>query len=106
VGDTAEHRAQPEAGHSGRRVGGAPKLTPREWEVLALAGEGLSNTSIARRLYVSPATVRKHMEHVFDHLGVRNRNEAAAVALPHRPVSPSGHLRAEWSSARDHSTHM
>jgi DNA-binding CsgD family transcriptional regulator len=80
----------------GRR-GGVPKLTPREWEVLAMAGEGLNNAAIARRLYVSPATVRKHMEHVFDHLGVRNRYEAAAVALPHRPHHMTLGASARWS---------
>jgi DNA-binding CsgD family transcriptional regulator len=70
---------------SERRRTGAPRLTPREWEILALAGNGLNNTAIGQRLFISTATVRKHMEHVFDQLGVRNRLEAAAVALPHRP---------------------
>jgi DNA-binding CsgD family transcriptional regulator len=68
-----------------RRKAGVPSLTPREWEVLGLAGTGLSNADIARELYLSPATVRKHMEHVFDAVGVRNRRAAAALALPHRP---------------------
>jgi DNA-binding CsgD family transcriptional regulator len=67
-----------------RRRNGIPKLTPREWEILQLAGEGLSNRAIAQRLFISPATVRKHMEHIFDTLGVRSRAEAAATALPHR----------------------
>ena len=73
-----------------RRRHGVPKLTAREWEVLQLAGEGLPNAAIARRLVISPATVRKHMEHIFDTLGVRSRTEAAAIALPHRPLAVSG----------------
>jgi len=73
-----------------RRRHGVPKLTAREWEVLQLAGEGLPNAAIARRLFISPATVRKHMEHIFDALGVRSRTEAAAIALPHSPLAVSG----------------
>ena len=73
-----------------RRRQGVPKLTAREWEILHLAGEGLPNAAIARRLFIAPATVRKHMEHVFDSLGVRSRTEAAAIALPHSPLVLSG----------------
>jgi DNA-binding NarL/FixJ family response regulator len=76
-----------------RRRDGVPKLTVREWEILQLAGEGLPNNAIAQRLFISPATVRKHMEHVFDTLGVRTRAEAAAIGLPHRPVSAAGSRR-------------
>ncbi|MBO0882816.1 MAG: response regulator transcription factor, partial [Mycobacterium sp.] len=71
-----------------RRRNGVPQLTAREWEILQLAGEGLPNAAIGQRLFISPATVRKHMEHIFDTLGVRSRAEAAAIALPHRPVRP------------------
>src|SRR4051794_23946934 len=67
-----------------RRRQGAPKLTPREWEILQLAGEGLPNAAIGQRLFISPGTVRKHMEHIFNTLGVHTRAEAAAIALPHR----------------------
>lgn len=69
-----------------RRRSGVPKLTAREWEVLDLAGAGLSNAEIAERLVISAGTVRKHMEHIFDQLGVHNRSAAAAIALPHRPA--------------------
>jgi DNA-binding CsgD family transcriptional regulator len=68
-----------------RRRTGTPGLTRREWEILSLAGEGLPNAAIAQQLFISPATVRKHMEHIFGTLGVHNRTEAAAIALPHRP---------------------
>jgi DNA-binding CsgD family transcriptional regulator len=69
-----------------RRRGSAPKLTAREWEILQLAAEGLSNREIAQQLYISAGTVRKHVEHILDHLGVHSRAEAAAIALPHRPA--------------------
>lgn len=60
-----------------RRLG----LTPREAEVLAWVARGKTNPQIARALWVSPRTVQKHLEHVFDKLGVRTRTEAAARAL-------------------------
>jgi DNA-binding CsgD family transcriptional regulator len=65
-----------------RRRDGVPKLTPREWEILQLAGEGLPNAGIAQRLFISPGTVRKHMEHILETVGVHSRTEAAAIALP------------------------
>jgi DNA-binding CsgD family transcriptional regulator len=68
-----------------RRRTGVPKLTAREWEILQLAGDGLPNGAIGQRLFIAPATVRKHMEHILERLGVHSRTEAAAIALPHRP---------------------
>jgi len=53
-------------------------LTPREHEVMALAREGKSNKEIATTLWLSPNTVRKHLEHVYEKLGVTNRTAAAA----------------------------
>jgi DNA-binding CsgD family transcriptional regulator len=69
-----------------RRRHGTLHLSMREREVLQLAGQGHSNAAIAGTLFISVATVRKHMEHIFDRTGVRTRNAAAALALP--PVSP------------------
>jgi DNA-binding CsgD family transcriptional regulator len=68
-----------------RRRRGVPHLTPREWEVLAMAAAGLSYDEIARQLVVSRATVRKHMENVRTRLGVHSIAAAAAIALPHAP---------------------
>jgi DNA-binding CsgD family transcriptional regulator len=65
-----------------RRRRGIPHLSQREREVLALAAQGRSNADIAHILFISVATVRKHMEHIFDRTGVRNRAAAAALALP------------------------
>jgi PAS domain S-box-containing protein len=53
-------------------------LTAREIEVLTLAARGCSGPEIARKLVVSPATVKTHFAHIYEKLGVRNR--AAAVA--------------------------
>jgi DNA-binding NarL/FixJ family response regulator len=52
-------------------------LTPRESEVLNLIAQGLTNRAIAETLFVSPATVKLHVTHILEKLGVRSRTEAA-----------------------------
>ena len=78
-----------------RRRDGVPQLTPREWEVLALAAGGLPYAAIAEQLFISVGTVRKHMEHVRERLGVHSIPAAAAKAMPHAPA----HLRARSTAA-------
>jgi DNA-binding CsgD family transcriptional regulator/PAS domain-containing protein len=58
------------------RPAGVAALTARERDVMRCVEDGLSNTEIARRLWIQPTTVRKHLEHVFDKLGVRSRTAA------------------------------
>ncbi len=62
---------------------GRPLLTPREVEVLALVGEGMSNKTIARKLNISAHTVKYHLEAVFTKLAVRSRAEAVTRGLRH-----------------------
>ena len=59
-------------------------LTPRELEVLAAIGEGLTNKAIARRLDISLHTVKFHVESLFRKLGARSRTEALAKAAERR----------------------
>ena len=54
------------------------RLTTREREVLELVGAGLTNAGIAERLWISPATVKKHLENIYAKLGVANRTQAAS----------------------------
>jgi DNA-binding NarL/FixJ family response regulator len=56
-----------------------PTLTPREAEVLAHVGEGLSNAEIAARMFVSVATVKTHINALFAKLAVRDRAQAIAL---------------------------
>ena len=58
-------------------------LTERERVVLALLVEGLNNTQIAGKLYVSPSTIKSHVSNILSKLGVASRTEAAALALRH-----------------------
>lgn len=61
--------------------GSIPSLSPREREVLALVADGLSNPEIAERLFLGEATVKSHLGHVFDKLGVRDRTRAVTRAM-------------------------
>jgi DNA-binding response OmpR family regulator/DNA-binding CsgD family transcriptional regulator len=54
-------------------------LTPRETEVLSWLAKGKTNRDIADILGMSPRTVNKHLEHIFEKLGVETRTAAAAV---------------------------
>ena len=53
--------------------GGMPTLTPRESEIVALLASGLNGEEIARRLFVSPATVRTHIRNAMDRIDARTR---------------------------------
>jgi DNA-binding NarL/FixJ family response regulator len=56
-------------------------LSPREREVISLLAEGLTGPQIAERLYISPATVRTHVENAMGKLEARTRVHAIAIAL-------------------------
>lgn len=64
------------------RRAAAGRLTERQYELVRLCAAGLDNTRIARRLQVSPGTVRKHLENAFARLGVTSRGEAVAALFP------------------------
>jgi DNA-binding NarL/FixJ family response regulator len=59
----------------------APALTAREVEVLGLVAEGHSNPQIASRLFLSEATVKTHLLHVFEKLEVSDRTRAVTKAM-------------------------
>ncbi|MFF4472272.1 response regulator [Streptomyces sp. NPDC001599] len=63
-------------------------LTPRERDVLALLGGGLSNGQIARRLHVVEGTVKAHVSSLLARLGVDNRAAAAVVAHEAGIIAP------------------
>lgn len=59
---------------------GVEAVSERELEVLRVIAAGLSNSEAARKLYLSPFTIKKHLENIYGKLGVRNRTEAIARA--------------------------
>ncbi|MFJ9421842.1 response regulator [Streptomyces sp. NPDC101249] len=61
------------------------RLTPREREILALIGEGLTNSRIGKRLFLSEKTVKNHISRLLAKLGVERRVQAAVLASQHRP---------------------
>ncbi len=56
-----------------------PLLSPRERQVYELLSRGLTNREIARDLFIAEVTVKVHVRHIFDKLGVRSRTEAALL---------------------------
>ena len=61
-----------------------PALTSREREILRLTADGCSAPQIAEQLYLSPTTVRTHLQHLYDKLGVSDRAAAVAEAMRQR----------------------
>jgi DNA-binding NarL/FixJ family response regulator len=59
-------------------------LTSRERDVYNLLCEGLSNAEIGRRLFISSPTVKVHVRHVYDKLGIRSRTAVALHAASRR----------------------
>ena len=57
----------------------APPLTDREREILELVAAGKSNAEIAGTMWIAPGTVRKHLENVYEKLGVHSRTAAVAT---------------------------
>jgi len=70
-------------------------LTSREVEVLKLIAAGLSNADIAATLVVSAATVKTHVNHIFQKTGARDRAQAVRYAFEHGLASPSSSAHLE-----------
>jgi len=80
----------------------AKQLTPREKEVLVLLVEGAGGQAIARRLGISPNTVRTHVQSILMKLQVHSRLQAATFAVRHRLVAVPGEASALMPSSSDH----
>jgi DNA-binding NarL/FixJ family response regulator len=65
----------------GTQDGAESVLSARELEILILAARGLSNHQIASSLYLSEATVKRHLANVFQKMGVHSRGQASKEAL-------------------------
>ncbi len=67
----------------------AEVLTARERQVLALIGQGLTNSEIAAMLVLGEGTIKTHVSHIFAKLQLRDRAAAIVFAFDHRLVAPS-----------------
>jgi DNA-binding NarL/FixJ family response regulator len=63
-----------------------PQLSPRELEILEALAKGKTNREIAQEAFVSEATVKTHLVHIYTKLGVDSRTSAVAVALEKRLI--------------------
>ena len=66
-----------------RTTPGAVTITEREVEVLELLSRGLGNKEMARELFVSEATVKSHLSHIYTKLGVDTRAGAVEIGRAH-----------------------
>ena len=69
-----------------RATNDAPALTERESEILKLIAEGKSLPEIARELYLGVTTVKTHVQHLYEKLGVSDRAAAVAEAMRRRLI--------------------
>ncbi|HEY4410720.1 MAG TPA: LuxR C-terminal-related transcriptional regulator [Acidimicrobiia bacterium] len=79
LGDAAAYASRAR-GERKRPSQGWDALTPTELDVVAVAATGLTNAEIAGRLFISPATVKTHLEHIYAKLALPNRAALAAEA--------------------------
>jgi DNA-binding NarL/FixJ family response regulator len=86
----AAYRSTTPVPDDGEAAGRIAELTPRERDVLRLIGRGASNTEIAQSLFVSEATVKSHIGHIFTKLDLRDRAAAIVFAFDHGLVAPQG----------------
>ena len=59
----------------------AELLTPREREILQLLADGMANTDVAEKLFISQETVKSHVRHILTKLEADTRTHAVAIAL-------------------------
>jgi DNA-binding NarL/FixJ family response regulator len=96
-GELAKLLRDVRAGNGQQRTASLPRLTPRERDVLALLGEGLSDKEIGVRLRVGKDTVHTHMVNLLGKLGAESRLQALVIAVRQGLIS----IERETRGARD-----
>jgi DNA-binding NarL/FixJ family response regulator len=71
------------------------QLTGREAEIVRYVAAGLRNAEVAQRLTISEATVKSHLNNIFQKLDLRDRVELALYAVKHGLVISPGHSAAK-----------
>ena len=85
--DDALEWARRARGPRTRPAAGWASLTPTELRVAELVAEGLTNPQIGERMFISKATVKTHLAHIFRKLDVHSRTELTAYAVRRRTTS-------------------
>jgi DNA-binding NarL/FixJ family response regulator len=80
-----------------------PSLSTREKQILGMVVMGFTNGEIARKLVLAESTVKSHLSSAFSKLGVRSRNEAAALILDSESGLGTGILAISGSNQPDRS---
>jgi DNA-binding CsgD family transcriptional regulator len=75
--------AQRGRGQRKRPTSGWGSLTPTELDVIRLVSEGMTNSDVAARLFISPRTVQTHLTHVYTKLGLSSRVQLVQEAARH-----------------------
>jgi DNA-binding NarL/FixJ family response regulator len=73
---------------SGSGSAGSHALSPRQLEVLQLVAAGLSNQEVARRLFIAPGTVKRHLDETYARLGVHSRTQASFAIRSQLRLTP------------------
>jgi two-component system, NarL family, nitrate/nitrite response regulator NarL len=88
VSDLIRSMQEPKAPPNGRHAPAAT-LTKRELQIVRAIVDGATNKDVGQRFGLSEQTVKNHMSHIFDKVGVSNRLELALYALHHRLIDRS-----------------
>ncbi len=86
AGQIARSTFAPTPAPDAEPIGGAPTLTPREWEILQHLAQGQSNSDIADQLSLSKATVQNYVSNIYAKLGIETRAEAMLYAMRNKLV--------------------
>jgi DNA-binding CsgD family transcriptional regulator len=78
----------------------APRITPRERDVLELVADGYSTAEIARALWITEDTVRTHVKRALTRLGARTRAHAVAIAFREGLWAPERRNGSEGTNGR------
>jgi predicted ATPase/DNA-binding CsgD family transcriptional regulator len=86
------------SGHGRDTAAGIHPLSQREWQVVTLLTQGLTNRQIAARMYLSVRTVETHVRNIRDALGLRSRTHVAAWAIENSIQRPRDALFASLAA--------
>ena len=62
-------------------------LSDKEKEIVLMIGQGFRNKEIAAKLYISESTVKTHLSHIFQKLGIKNRSQLISFAIKNNDIS-------------------